>query len=89
MSKNSIYIDLDGFSDPLKSIFLNQAKKTPFKKLLISFILDFSNITLVPYVIRFNKSIHINQILSSKIGNVIIEIFCKSYVTNKKRVRKN
>ena len=29
-----------------------------------------------------------NQILSSKIGNVIIENYCKSYVTNKKKGQK-
>ena len=48
----------------------------------------------MPDVIEFNKLIHINQILSSKIGNGIKENYCKydfekSYVTNKKRVRKN
>ena len=54
------------------------------------FILDFLNINArAPDVKEFNKMIHINQILSSRIGNVIIENYCKSYVTKKKRVRKS
>ena len=48
----------------------------------------------MPDVIEFNKVIDINQILGSKIGNEIIETYCKSdfaktYGTNKKRVRIN
>ena len=33
----------------------------------------------MPDVIEFNKMIHINQVLSSKIGNEIIKNYYKSY----------
>ena len=44
----------------------------------------------MPDVIELNKMIHINQILSSKIGKEIIKNYCKSdfaksYETNNKR----
>ena len=48
----------------------------------------------MPDVIEFNKMIHINQILSSKLGKEIIENYCKSdfaksYVTKKTKKGQN
>ena len=65
---------MDGVSDLIKSIFSLTQQKNKLQKKKNEFFFSIFKIKLhVPDVVEFNKLININQDLSSKICNAIIE----------------